>query len=331
VLYLFATDFSLAPGERLLLFCASLIAAMVLHEAVEKPFRKRGEDTTRLQRLAFPLSLGGLVLTVILAGVTAKQEGFSSRGTAVIQAMVDSVPRERAIRHRAIRHGQCHLNKIHNFEDYDEQTCATAQPGKVNIAIIGDSMGADIYHILSLAYPEINFLQATAGGCPGLLDKRSFGSDYPSCSNLNGYRFSEMLEQDIDLVVLASIWKETRVPALSDTVAYVQGRGMPVLVFGPKMAYHGRVPLLLAKETSLHGVNTRLAKHVETHRQTLAAMRKALPGENVIDMYTIQCEPDCIAIEGEQLLYTDAIHLTVLGARRMAERFRDRYDLAEFW
>jgi hypothetical protein len=216
------------------------------------------------------------------------------------------------------------------FADYDARSCADALPGKTNVAIIGDSMAADIYLLLSQAYPEVHFLQATAGACPGLVDKTGFGQNYPACADINTFRFSGMLEQKIDLVVLASLWGKDRIPALKKTVAYLHERGLPVLIFGPKNVYHGRVPLLLAKETTLEGINGRLASHVKQKRATLQAMREALPDVEVIDMHTIQCVPDCIAVEGERLLYLDAIHFTVLGARRMAERFRARYDLEAF-
>ncbi|MEM9257653.1 MAG: acyltransferase family protein [Pseudomonadota bacterium] len=327
VLYLFATNFELRAAERVLLLVGSFLAAMVLHEFVEKPFRKRREDVTWAQRHAVSCSLVLLAMTLALASVTLGTRGFEQRSNVVIQAMIDSLPQEQALRRESIRFGVCNLSEEHTFARYDTAACAQAQPGKLNVAVLGDSMGADMYMLLSKAYPHIHFLQATASACPALIGDHGFGKQYPACQSLNEYRFQELLEQDIDLVVLASLSTDKRIPTLQATVAHVQARGTPVMVVGPRAAYRGRVPVLLAREESLARVNERLALHVEPYREVLLGLREALPQVPVVDMYDLQCQPECIAVEEGKLLYLDAIHFTRLGALRMGERFRDRVQL----
>ena len=327
VLYKYATNFHLVHWEMLALFAVSIVGAAFLHELVEKPFRKRGEDVTRMQRLALPFSLAGLAGAVALAAVTISQEGFKRQGDWFVQHMVASVPHEMMVREDAIRYGTCNLHKEHSFQLYSREECAVPEPGKANVFVLGDSMGADIYMMLSLAYPEINFLQATAGACAPLVAGSGFAAHYPACKALNDERFLLALDDEVDLVIIAGIWKERRIESLVKTVQYLKKHGKKVLVFGPRSSFRGGVPTLLAGETSLEGVNERLQEHLVRHDKVMAAMRGALPEVELVDMHTIQCAPQCIAVEGGQLLYIDAIHFTRRGAEFMGERFRQIYDL----
>ena len=156
------------------------------------------------------------------------------------------------------------------------------------------------------------------------------GGKYPTCEQLNKYRFSELVHQNTDLVVLASIWNEDRIPPLKDTVAYLHAQGKKVLIVGPRVHFRGSVPLLLSLQKSLDGLNSRLAGSVIREPVLLDQMRKAIPDAEIIDIASIQCTPGCDVIDGDRLLYLDERHFTVFGAKRIGERFKQRFDLPAF-
>lgn len=330
VLFKFVTDFRLNNGDRVLLLVLSIIAAVALHELVEKPFRKRGEDTTAPQRMALPATVSTLLVTVIIAAAIWHLDGLPSRIDPLMQHIVDSVDGEIDQRNHAIRFGKCNLHQIHRFSDYDAGECAALDPARKNVLVLGDSMAADTYMMLSQAYPEIQFSQATAGACTAVLEISEVGGRYPACEELNEYRFSELVGLDMDLIVLASIWTEDRIQPLKETVAYLRSRGKNVLVIGPRVHFRGSVPLLISGQTSLKAINDQLRDRVVHEGALLSQMRTAIPGVEIVDIGAIQCTPNCDVVEGERLLYFDQRHFTRLGAKRIGERFRESFDLVEF-
>lgn len=330
VLFKFATDFQLDVPERVLLFVSSILAAIVLHELVEKPFRKRGEDATVAQRMAMPATVSVLALTVVVAVAIAWMEGLPGRFDGRIQKLVDSVDSEVKLRRQAIRFGTCNLHKQFTFDDYDKPECTKVDPARLNVLVIGDSMAADTYMMLSQAYPDIQFSQATAGACTALLEITDVRGKYPACEELNAYRFSELLDLEMDLIVLASIWTEDRIQPLKETVGYLHSRGKRVLVIGPRSVYPGSVPLLISKQQSLEAAIVELPGRVAHKKDLLDKMRLAMPDVEIVDIGAIQCATGCGVIEEERLLYFDAMHFTRLGAQRVGERFREAFDLPGF-
>lgn len=330
VLFKFYTTFQLNNGARALLFAFSIIAAIGLHELVEKPFRKRGEDTTTPQRIALPATVSTLLVTVVFAAVVWNLDGLPSRFDPRIQRIADSVDGEKDQRRLAIRFGKCNLHEMHKFSAFDADECASLDPARKNVLILGDSMAADTYMMLSQAYPEIRFSQATAGACTAVLRISDIGGKYPTCEALNEYRFSKLVETDMDLIVLASIWTEDRIQPLKDTVAYLHSRGKKVLVFGPRAHFQGAIPLLISRETALDAINDRMRDVVIQDTVLLNQMRSAIPDVEIMDIGALQCAPRCDVVEDDHLLYVDERHFTKLGAKRIGDRLRASYDLLEF-
>jgi len=330
VLFKYYTDFKLNNGEKVLRLVLSIIAAIGLHELVEKPFRKRGEDITFLQRKAWPVTVSTFFVTVVIAAVIWRLDGLSSRVDPRIQRIVDSVDGEVDQRRRAIRFGQCNLHEMHKFSAYKTDECASIDSARKNVLILGDSMAADTYMMLSQAYPEIQFSQATAGACTAILKISDIGGKYPTCEALNEYRFSRLIDLDMDLIVLASIWNEDRIQPLKETVTYLHSRGKKVLIVGPRAHFQGAIPLLISREASLDAMNDRLRDRVIRDNTRLNQMRSAMPDVEILDIGAIQCAPDCDVVEGDQLLYIDERHFTKLGAKRVGERVRASFDLLGF-
>jgi hypothetical protein len=326
VLFKFTTDFQLDNAGRALLFVLTMIATVLLHELVEKPFRKRGEDTTTVQRIALPAILSVLLVTVSIAAAIWHLDGLAARAELRIQKIVDSVGQEKEKRQRAIRFGRCNLHTRHTFADYDVEECATVHADRKNVLVIGDSMAADTYMMLSQTYPEVRFLQATAGACTAILNISDVGGKYSTCETLNSYRFSQIVDLDLNLIVLASIWSENRIQPLKETVDYLHSRGKRVLVIGPRAIFRASIPLLVSRQNTFEGVNTRLRDQVLLNNDLLEQMRISISNVEILDIGKIQCTPHCDVIEGDRLLYYDWMHFTELGARRTGERLKESFD-----
>jgi hypothetical protein len=130
------------------------------------------------------VTISTLVVTVVIAAVIWRLEGLPSRVDQRIQRIVDSVDSEVDKRRRAIRFGQCNLHEMHNFAVYNTDKCASIDAARKNVLILGDSMAADTYMMLSQTYPEIQFSQATAGACTAILKISDIGGKYPTCEAL---------------------------------------------------------------------------------------------------------------------------------------------------
>ncbi|MEZ5503720.1 MAG: acyltransferase family protein [Halioglobus sp.] len=288
VLFKYHTNFQFDNGARVLLFFVCIFAAVGLHELVEKPFRKVGEDTTVPQLMAMRATVSTLLLTMFVAATIWKLHGLPSRVDTRIQHIVETVDAETALRLRAIRFGKCNLHEIHRFADYNAAECASLDANRKNVLVIGDSMAADTYMMLSQAYPNIHFAQATAGACTAVLKISDIGGKYPTCEALNAYRFSRLIELDMDLIVLASIWSEDRIQPLKETIAYLRSRGKNVLVIGPRAHFRGSVPLLISRQTSLDGLNIKLRDSVIQDTELLSKMQTALPDVEIVPIGIIQ-------------------------------------------
>lgn len=330
VLFKFGTDFALSTAERALLLALTLVAAAILHKYVEVPFRQRRAESRLPDKMAIPGAISIFALTVTIAALLWHLDGLPSRSDTRVQSIVDSVDREKELREESIRFGRCNLHKVHDFSDYDAAECAAIDPDRKNVLVIGDSVAADTYMMLSQNYPEIRFSQATAGACTALLEINDTRGKYPACLALNEYRFSALANLDMDLIVLASLWTEERIGPLKDTVELLRSLGKNVLILGPRISFTGSVPLLISNQGSLEGVNVKLQDQVVQRSDLLAKMRAALPDVEIVDIGAIQCSPQCDVLEGDNLLYFDAFHLTKLGAKRVGERFRASFDLMAY-
>ncbi|MFT4612953.1 MAG: peptidoglycan/LPS O-acetylase OafA/YrhL [Bacteroidia bacterium] len=330
VLYKYATDFELSMLERVLLSSFSLLVAVALHELVEKPFRLTKKQDNTIQKFAWPVIISVLTSVVILSVIVWQMKGLPSRVDLRIEQVLASVEHEHTLRRQAIRWKQCNLHRGFDIGLYDKEVCASLAPDRSNVLVIGDSIAADTYMLLSMTYPDIHFAQATAGTCTALVDTSYLRKEYPACLALNTLRFEEFVREDFDLVLLASTWTEERIPPLKETVDYLHSLGKQVLIFGPRAVFPGVAPHNLIKETTVDGLDTRIRQTVIRKKSLYEAMRAALPGVEIVDIAKIQCTPQCTALEGERLLYLDPQHMTQLGARRIGERFDKAFDLPGF-
>jgi peptidoglycan/LPS O-acetylase OafA/YrhL len=334
VLYKYFIGFDLVLLEQILLLVATFVLAVILHEMVEKPFRKTGIDSTMIQRSATQIAVVMVMAVLSIASFNLLNNGLPQRFRASVQEVAGSKSDEQQKVYIANRSGVrgntqsiCNLGKGSSFSDYDIEGCINIDQKKKNILIIGDSLAADIYIMMNETYPDINFSQATAAGCTAYVVPNKVL--YPACEELNDYRFAAFIEKDFDLIVVASNWQSNSISPLKKTVDHIQAKGKKVLVIGPRALFPEDVPLLMLKYNSLSEANRDIGKKIEVNVKLLEELREAMPDTKIIDFASIQCEPYCDSIKDGNLLYSDRLHLTMWGTREMGERFKKVIDLAE--
>jgi peptidoglycan/LPS O-acetylase OafA/YrhL len=324
VLFKYQFGFELSVQQSVVLGLGSIAIAVVLHELVEKPFRKNGPDDTPFRRAAGLFTLGSILVTLLVAAILWGTDGISGRDDGEIGDLRRSAHEGFLQRHEFIRTGTCHLKSGLSIADFNESECSSPEPGKYNVLVIGDSLAADIYMMLSQTYPDMHIGQATAAGCAPLLEIQR--KIYDACLDLNKLRLESLVRQDVDMIVLAAFWQSTHIPLLRETVSFLQGLGKEVVVFGPRIRFAENVRLLMAQQESVENINRNLSKKVDRHEALFAEMVNALPGTLVVDMVAQQCTPTCDVVDNETVLYTDQHHFTPAGSRVFGERFKQEYD-----
>ncbi|MDJ0979653.1 MAG: acyltransferase family protein [Erythrobacter sp.] len=256
-LYREATGRSLDYRETIALIIASLVAATVSYVIVEKPARNR------LRSIAPSTAVGlgaGVTVAALAVGVTLSQQAESiwpvtDRAKQIARYVeytnwVDEPARDRA--------RVCFINDP--SEQLDEQECLTADPGRRNVLIFGDSHAHMHSAALRQRFPEINWLQATHFGCAPLVD----GWLHPGCKATRERVLNTLLPSGkIDGVVMASRWRADDAQRLRETIDAIRDRGIDVTVLGPVIEYDGSFPIILARavasesESAVHSFRDR--------------------------------------------------------------------------
>ncbi len=313
----FALDFEVGNGMLVALGVASIVLGAFLYRFIERPLRLSDVVAPRV----------GATVTIAAAGLTALfasahiwgDGGYPLRASPAVAELLSSVPRETMLRRNSIRFGSCMLHSSHSVADFDRAQCSAAVPEMTNVMIMGDSTAADVYLMLSLQpNSRLNLQQATATGCPPLLQLR--GGEHPTCRLFNELRFGELLESGVDHVVLAANWRDTDLEALLATVDFLKRREIAVTVAGPRVKFSESIILFLSRQDSLVGVNQRAAGLVQRPGKLAQLMTRKLPGVKVLDLEAVQCSPDCSVLGLTGLLYVDNIHLSWQGARLFGRR-----------
>jgi peptidoglycan/LPS O-acetylase OafA/YrhL len=324
VLYKYTSGFELSFLQSVMLGLGSIVTALGLHELIEKPFRKSGADDSFIKKAAGRLTLGSAAITLLFAAVllTTDTSSVNTGKAAEFEIAVSGFGLQR---YKAIRLDQCHLGPSTGIAKFDVGRCATPQPGKYNALVLGDSMAADIYMMLSETYPEIYVGQATAAGCQPLLTVSPRKKE--GCRNLNQLAMNTLVRQDFDVVVLAGLWREEQIPQLQETVLFLRSIGKKVLVFGARIKFPEKVRLLINQNESLQSINENLSEKADRQEALTAAIVAALPEIPVVDMVELQCTPLCVVVGDGALLYADGYHFTLAGAKFFGRRFSSLYDL----
>lgn len=144
--------------------------AFLSFKFIEQPCRKTAKPIITIILMALLLLLGAIGLSnhryqwlpLPQLELTSSDDGYS-KYYIKISRDADYLPSLRSQRNKLIRANYCNHQQAPENRNHKTGDCMQLQEGKRNVIVIGDSYADDSYAALSIAYPDINFLQFT--GC----------------------------------------------------------------------------------------------------------------------------------------------------------------------
>jgi peptidoglycan/LPS O-acetylase OafA/YrhL len=308
----------LDPVDKVGLFALTVAISYLSWRFVEQPFRRGQLAPTR--RAAFRMA--GLA-TVLLLGASAAgiliSQTASDTDRAALQLEAYSAYDYKPL----YRSGSCFATAGEAFG----KACLAPVSGKTNVLLWGDSLAAHYFHGLAGATdPDaVNILQATQAACMPTLNAAAQGNAY--CRSLAAQMQAFFGDRKPDLVILSADWLEYSRPPrfdgmiadLKQTIAQLNGLGIPVVLFGPSVQFRAALPSMLVRAQ---------LRHSEAHSDDLvlpeifvldAKMRTALPAHekfSYISVVNAICPArHCpLTIEDDIPLAWDHAHLTAEGS-----------------
>jgi peptidoglycan/LPS O-acetylase OafA/YrhL len=314
---------STGRGPKLAVLAVSLLLATLSWRFVETPFRK---GRLRPGRKSLFIISGTAVAAVAAVGVfIIAEHGLPSRFPQAAIAVSQWSSYDHKV---AFREGSCFIDSKSTF---DPSTCLKEDPTRKQYLLLGDSHAAQMYTGFRTVFSEINLLQANVADCRPLLSEPV--GKHKECYAMSSFIFGDyLLHHRVDTVLLAGRWKAEELPALGKTIAWLQQRQIPVVLFGPSIEWDAPLPRVLAIS-----IRDRNASEIESHRATvpqeLDQKMTALAQDQWHVPYVSEFGDLCTAEAGAKLvcpayakpgvpLLSDGDHLTMDGSILFAETMR---------
>lgn len=322
VLYKYVTGFELDYLEMGALFLASILLAELVARLVERPLRMKKGMSDGMNFFSNFSAVSVLAVSVFLAANFWGNDGYPSRISGQVSDVVEANLRIGPERQTAIRDGICHTRRDAP-DAYFPDRCVVQRPGRTNILVIGDSIGADTWMLLNEGTGRnVVLSQATFAGCLATYPVER-QPEFRECENFNRTRFEDYVTRGWDAVVIAGQWEtEREISNLGSTINYVLETNENVVVFGPRPRLEMRPTDALETATDLVSFESDLNGSV-LFRSELSEKMKQVTEEHggiFVDIAAIQCPDEtCKILDGDNLLYRDRDHITVAGAKYFAE------------
>lgn len=325
-LFAFVRIHSLTTPPPLLmagLAVASLLLAWVTWRWVELPFRRRAGPVLPSRRGLFVAS--GIVSGAFLAlgGAWYLNDGFTWELTDSQKAMVRSAARSPMRR-------QCHFDRTDSFGA--AESCVLFGDA-ASWAVYGNSHGVEISYALAQLLRDQtgeSLVQFTVSSCPA-----SFRIEAEAyCDGFFKDRLAYILSHgSIETVVLSFRSEEfgaASAASLIDLANYLasQGKRVVLLLQAPVLPHDIHAYLRIALSTSVQDVAARprdewRALYADVYAQLDRLDRRV----TVIDVADSFCDTiTCYAIRNNVALYLDDDHMSVSGARLVAEKILAAFE-----
>jgi peptidoglycan/LPS O-acetylase OafA/YrhL len=311
--------------HKLGLFLVSLGVAYVSWRFVEQPFRARGGNLHRSHIFGF-----GFAAMAAMAGLAAfvvAREGLPERYDPDVRRLAAFTYDPAG----PLREGQCFVSReASQTSDFDETTCLATDPKRINVLIMGDSHAAHLWAGFTEAFPEANFLQATASGCA--IELIENGAE--RCRGLMQRVVNEFLpRQRIDAVIVSKNPTSDRVSGILPLLDKLKQRTDKVFVIGPVMQYTAPLPRILAR-SAVYGDPSLIERARKMQYFAIdEAYRAALAGSGAtyVSMIDAMCpQKTCTTTDGSGApLQHDSNHLTTSGAALLGRRIAPVLGLSQ--
>jgi peptidoglycan/LPS O-acetylase OafA/YrhL len=298
--------------ETVCLIAASFVAATISYYLVEQPAR----NAVRLWSTRKAVVVGALATGTMVVGSLA----IAANAGRIWHVTPEA---EQLARYQEYRDweaspaqkisDQCFIASA--GQTLPQEVCLTPVAGKRNVLLFGDSHAEMYGAALRVAFPDVNWLQATHFGCPPVRD----GWLDPGCTAMVGMVLDKLVPGGrIDGVVLADRWRPDLMPNLEETIAELRNSGVAVTVIGPVPEYQGSLPIILARAAQaghLESASDFLNPGIADTDQIVGATSKRA-GARYLSVYEALCdkgECNLLAPDGAPVSF-DYGHLTLSGA-----------------
>ena len=302
--------------------------AWVSWRFVEQPFRARNATGYKLARSwtfgATGFAMAGFVVWSsywLLGSGIAAQSIKANPGIATYMAYEDY--------NRAFFNADCFLSKSRgDFARFDKEQCLKLATDRPNVLVMGNSYAAHLVTGLRTRFPGVNFLQAVASGCTGLLPLHG----EQRCTDLFNYIYDEFLpRQQLDAIILSSLVQLEDIPSYPATVeALAERTRQGVLVVGPTFEFQPALYLVMANalrfsvaRDAAQSAQAYLAPDRAKMDLLVAKALDGFAGVHYASVFKRFCRPDCPVFSTVGELFTfDTGHYTRSGALDVAESLR---------
>jgi peptidoglycan/LPS O-acetylase OafA/YrhL len=309
---------------KAVIFAVSFVVAAISWRFVERPFRRARAGSVR-KKVFVTAGVAATLIAAVAIGV-GFAGGFPSRFSLQAQRIAAYPELDASSLHKNWRVGTCFLSSSSTYKDFKSEVCLKRDALRETDLLMGDSHAAHLYYGLSQAFPEINFMQATASGCKPTL--QSGLNDETECRSLVDWIFKSYLpSHPVAHVLLSGRWSAGDLDRLGDTVAYLKSVGVDPIVIGPMIEYDSALPTLLAISLRNHDPDLPAGHRLKSFRQLDETMSQLAANSwhaLYISYYPYLCSrQDCtLLLPGDIPLQDDADHLSSSGSEYVAQKWR---------
>lgn len=302
--------------DKLAMIAISVALATISWRFVEQPFRMNGRWPA-----IRTVSISAACMLVIAAGAAALPT--VSRLAWDIPPAATEVMQFAQIDETHMRSGECFFTHAapRDWEAFRKQ-CLQMRPDRENILILGDSHAAHLWAGLQGRFKDVNFLQATAGGCKPIPS----GSRSAPCREMLRYVVDEFIPQyRPDAIIISGRWTAGDIGFVSE-VAKSLSRYSRIIISGPMVEYTQALPRLLATAIASGRNPAEFAARyrIPDQRQIDADLAARLTKDNIayFSPYRAICPDTCtVWVRPGIPIEFDGSHLTKEGSAFVAERF----------
>jgi peptidoglycan/LPS O-acetylase OafA/YrhL len=292
---------------------------------VERPFRIGG--FFKLSRAAVFRLSGAAVVVLAVSGVSlVTLHGVPGRFSPEAREMAGYLDPQRY--DDQFRTGKCFMTaRDWQLEKFDLGECMPSSPGKHAVLILGDSHAAHLWWGMNAVHPDWDVMQATAAGCKPVLTQAP--RQFPGCTRLMTFVLEKYLPtHHVDAVMLEARWEPGDMKSLAETIEWLQGKHVPLVLLGPMLQYDSPLPRLLAMSMRDHDPDVPAQHRVVAMSGLDRTMSDSATHDwhtPYVSMIDLLCDHDRCAetVQPGVPLLSDYGHLTKEGSVMVAERLRD--------
>lgn len=296
----------------------SLAAGWVLWRFVEQTTRRGFRPSGNgWHAVRVPTAMGLSALLVYIAA-TAGEQVWASHPRAL------SYAQQARTDNRMFRAGTCFLTLKVSIRDYDVGHCLPRHEDRPALLILGDSLAANLALTIQERLPLVDVQQATA------VDFKP-GSDSSEAPEVTDALVRTVVEPLLagpdrpDHVLLYARWEAKDLAPLAAYARSLTDRGVRVTVLGPSPRFYIGLPLILAY-SEMTGQDLLPILQKKDWQDLDSDFAQALSGSvSYISMRELLCPigaAGCTVHLNDELLFSDTVHFTPLGARYVVQKLR---------